>query len=138
MLQSGGACGVRTCDWGLEGQTPLLSAVGCSQGAQRACLFLLLSAVSAGAYLSYTRTFVKLERWFGSFSPLEKFTFPVSFQASVTSSSWSHHQAKRDSQTSLLSSAQILRKIKAKSGKCNNTWCGRRRGGLVGRESPML
>lgn len=88
--------------------------------------------VSAGAYLSYTRTFVKLERWFGSFSPLEKFTFPVSFQASVTLSSWSHRQAKRDSQTSLLSSAQILRKIRAKSGKCS-TWCGRRRGRPVGR-----
>lgn len=75
---------------------------------------------------------VKLERRFGSFSPLQNFTFPVSFQASVTSSSWSHHQAKRNSQTSLLSSAQILRKIKAKSGKCS-TWCRRRRGRPVGR-----
>lgn len=65
------------------------------------------------------------------FLSFRKFTFPVSFQASVTSSSWSHHQAKRDSQTSLLSSAQIQRKIKANSGKCS-TWCGRRRGRLVG------
>lgn len=123
---------MRTCNWGLEVQMPLLSAVGVFPGSSEGLPVPAPQCRQHWAYLSYTRTFVKLERWFGSFSPLEKFTFPVSFQTSVTSNFWPHHQAKRDSQTSLVSSAQIQRKIKAKSGKCS-TWCGRRRGRLVGR-----